>query len=432
MAPSALTGDADHNVAMLLSPLSPCYQDRLTVENVALRSLNKTSLTTPTQNCYGQIRSYPSMASPARGDDFALLVKAPPMRKFSLSAEPNQLLTALATQERRVLEMREDLQKAEADLEKLKKQWAASEMNKKKSEIRHMEQLQPISSSTRKNTIEMDGHIPYWVRNREQQKPSGTRTRYSQRKVFSGSKHTRTLSLLSPDSPIDDEKRWPEHKQLSEKRIHRKGRTPPKIATTPNITPSFKVQSGLSNSTQHPTAFPKEDLVSTGRQLVGDLREGLWTFIEDLRQAAVGEDVVNCKRSRYPPNVPRRDSPAGQRVKRRPQPISKRPFIPSVDLSDTTGMPNDPPISREPSNLTLADKITTSGPASLLEGQESKPETSKRHLETKTDSISLDDDGWENWDSPSVKATSPAWSLHQSEPIASPTLDSNSSRTSIR
>jgi len=39
--------------------------------------------------------------------------------------------------------------------------------------------------------------------------------------------------------------------------------------------------------------LPKEVLMRTGRQMASDFREGLWTFIEDLRQATVGEEGVN-------------------------------------------------------------------------------------------------------------------------------------------
>lgn len=43
--------------------------------------------------------------------------------------------------------MREELQKAQGDLEKLKKQWATHEATKKRNEIRHVEALQPLKTS---------------------------------------------------------------------------------------------------------------------------------------------------------------------------------------------------------------------------------------------------------------------------------------------
>lgn len=46
-----------------------------------------------------------------------------------------------------MLELREELQKAEGDLEKLKKQWATYEATKKRNELRHVEALQPLKTS---------------------------------------------------------------------------------------------------------------------------------------------------------------------------------------------------------------------------------------------------------------------------------------------
>ena len=37
----------------------------------------------------------------------------------------------------------------------------------------------------------------------------------------------------------------------------------------------------------------KDDILDTGKQLVGDFRQGLWTLFEDLRQATVGEEAIN-------------------------------------------------------------------------------------------------------------------------------------------
>jgi septal ring factor EnvC (AmiA/AmiB activator) len=63
-----------------------------------------------------------------------------------LPNDSNGFLVALAGQERRVLELKEELQKAEDELKRLKKQWAHHEAHKKKAEIRHVEQLQPLQT----------------------------------------------------------------------------------------------------------------------------------------------------------------------------------------------------------------------------------------------------------------------------------------------
>ena len=49
----------------------------------------------------------------------------------------SSILTAIASQERKVLEVREELQRAETELATLKKQWVLSEKSKKRTEINH-------------------------------------------------------------------------------------------------------------------------------------------------------------------------------------------------------------------------------------------------------------------------------------------------------
>ena len=66
--------------------------------------------------------------------------------------------TALAAQEKKVLELKEELNKVESDLEQLKKQWAIHEASKKKEEMRHVEKLRPIGSPTRAFTPEHERH----------------------------------------------------------------------------------------------------------------------------------------------------------------------------------------------------------------------------------------------------------------------------------
>ena len=66
----------------------------------------------------------------------------PPSPEKKALYDSNTFLTALASQERRVLELKEELQKAETDLEKLKRQWTTHEAAKKRNELRQIEPLQ--------------------------------------------------------------------------------------------------------------------------------------------------------------------------------------------------------------------------------------------------------------------------------------------------
>lgn len=70
----------------------------------------------------------------------------PPSPEKKAFHDSNTFLTALASQERRVLELKEELHKAETELEKLKRQWTTHEAARKRNELRQLEPLQYVSS----------------------------------------------------------------------------------------------------------------------------------------------------------------------------------------------------------------------------------------------------------------------------------------------
>lgn len=126
----------------------------------------------------------------------------------------------------------------------------------------------------------------------------GTTISANGRRVFQGS-HTRTLSLVSAstDSGFSSGKISLSGKSIENEVV---GRTP-RSATLP---------SSIERSANHGAFVPTEDmitewrtnmpassrasLVHTGKQMASDLREGLWTFLEDIRQATVGEEGINA------------------------------------------------------------------------------------------------------------------------------------------
>jgi hypothetical protein len=57
------------------------------------------------------------------------------------------IMAVLAAQERYVLELKEELTKAEADLNMLKTHWAHHEANKRRNEVRKVAALQPLDTS---------------------------------------------------------------------------------------------------------------------------------------------------------------------------------------------------------------------------------------------------------------------------------------------
>ncbi|KAJ5177261.1 uncharacterized protein N7482_003138 [Penicillium canariense] len=258
-------------------------------------------------------------------------------------------LRAIASQERRVMELREELHRAEVDLMTLKKQWAQSEKSKKRTEIsHHAEPLLPLrspdfnglegtASHRREQSLSSVGgsSVSQERVSRELDRRSsirvasakGTTISANGRRIFQGT-HTRTLSLLSPvtaSSPTTGDA------SLSE--ADRVGRTP-RSATLPSVernnVSSIGAPTDESQVPEHVLAqwrknMPppsREALVRTGKQMASDLREGLWTFFEDIRQATVGEEGINATESRTmspshgslaPPNTRKRDSLAKSR-----------------------------------------------------------------------------------------------------------------------
>lgn len=286
---------------------------------------------------------------------------------FDAQADGYDFLRAIASQERRVLELREELQRAEAELVTLKKQWALSEKSRKQTEIsHHAEQMKPLkspdsagpdaagaeqqkdhhrrdqslssvgSSSVSQDRVSRDFSRRNSIRNTAAaasnatgtngtNSTNGTKISANGRRVFQGS-HTRTLSLLSPVTAPSTSPRAESSPSESEG----VGRTP-RSATLPSVdrsNTSAVVQPGEESQIpehllaqwrkQMPPAS-KEAFLRTGKQMATDLREGLWTFLEDIRQATVGEEGINATQSQRlsPSNARKRDSTAKSKSRSR-------------------------------------------------------------------------------------------------------------------
>lgn len=243
------------------------------------------------------------------------------------------ILTAIASQERKVLELREELQRAETELATLKKQWALSERSRKTTEVNHhAEPLLALRSPASRASGEFDNAFdtpPSAVQARLSREldrrnslrtaaTAGTMISPNGRRVFRGS-HTRTLSLLA--QPIAG---TGSGMSGSERGIPRT----PRSATLPSIDRdrrenNARFQAGTYDSKKHEDVLTslrksvpppsREMLMRTGKQMASDLREGLWTFLEDIRQATVGEEGVSATESR---TVPPSSHPSSSTSKR--------------------------------------------------------------------------------------------------------------------
>ncbi|KAG0155587.1 hypothetical protein PDIDSM_2759 [Penicillium digitatum] len=273
---------------------------------------------------------------------------------FDVPDDGYDFLRAIASQERKVMELREELTRAEADLATIKKQWALSEKSRKRAEINHAEPLVPLRtpdfsmpelpsshgrgqsiSSVASSTVSQERMSRDLGRRsslRAAAATPGTKIGSNGRRVFHGT-HTRTLSLLSPVSGPGISSRG--ESGFPDAASERVGRTP-RSATLPSVDRNnaalMGAQLGESQVPEHLLAqwqktIPppsREALVRTGKQMASDLREGLWTFLEDIRQATVGEEGINGTKTRSSPsnslapsNGRKRDSFAASRSRER-------------------------------------------------------------------------------------------------------------------
>ena len=345
-------------------------------------------------------------------------VTSPEKISFFLADSSSTFLTALAAQERRVLELKEELEKAEDKLEKLKKHWAIYEVTKKRNEIRHLEQLQPISPPIDIKDVEID-QLASIGRENDRQKPVPGERKQTQRKVFSGSKHTRALSLLSPSLSASHRTASPTV-SLSPIDQRLPGTSISRSATVPAIEVSTATSVPSNNDP------PQDLMIETGRQFVGDLRQGLRTFFEDLRQATVGNEAVNGATSR---DLQKSMNSKTARIQNNS--LKARNLAKVGDLSYIPKTKSD--ISERKS----IGVIGTFNSEKRSQGQfDCDSKRGGSTLPKVIDDSELEDDGWNNWESPKSKVSSPrsSRSMHSSisEQSWSPPNEKSSSRTSAR
>ena len=179
-------------------------------------------------------------------------------------------LVALAGQERRILELKEELQKAESDLAKLKLQWASHERLKKRAEIRHVEKLQPLPTvvtDERQSSEELGGSTRQSVELDRRKALLSNIAKEPRRKVITGG-HTRTLSLLSPDRSNFTHPYVPRRESES-KEI-------PRSATMP-----YTNQGMTKISTSRARHSYQGGVTHNAKQIAEDVKAGLWTFLEE-------------------------------------------------------------------------------------------------------------------------------------------------------
>ena len=339
-------------------------------------------------------------------------------------ADSNSFLTALAAQERRVLELREELHKADEDLENLKKQWAVHEAMKKKDELRHFQQLQPLNTPSLRPSMPSDEDSARANRAPDRRRITPSRNKPSQRKVFAGSKHTRALSLLSPRDPRS-------HSSLllrsdGPSKHHQAAVNDVAVpATVPEI-PSLGVESGSADSYRGPH---KEVILETGKQLVGDFRQGLWTFFEDFKQLTVGDEGISTTGLRKPTVTAPGNMTGRQTINEKRTALKESPARKTGAVEVMRGSARKPQIEVSGSRQIVGnslDRLTEAGGPTAISTAISSEQGNNAN------SSDSDDDGWDNWDTPKGFIPRRRDLVDQADPITSPMTDGSSPRTSMR
>ena len=364
-------------------------------------------------------------------------------------------LTAIAAQERRVLELKEELERAELDLNRLKRQWAQHEALKKKDDARSVTKLQPLQTSLpdADSAEDTDGSSAWMQQEMERRKALLSGSRPSNRTVFSGSKHTRTLSLLSPiartpagvqpvqrPEPPSRKESLPASARQSQD-IEPVTRPKPlsRAATTPDLTvDGTKSTNPISELAD--ASVDRDMLIEASKKMANGLRDGLWTFWEDLRQATVGEesDPIPPPRRQSSTQTLKAARKQGSTASLRPgsrgsasdkSPKDAKKTSPAREKSKSKNLSlGSAPALADPSFWTEHGMLPPSDATTPVKKLPSKARHSKSPSKA-TSVDSIDNEGWDAWDdSPQNSISSSA----TSDPTTVPSTasDGASPRTS--
>ncbi|KAI0859185.1 hypothetical protein F4860DRAFT_483387 [Xylaria cubensis] len=304
---------------------------------------------------------------------------------FHSPVDSDHFIVAIAAQERRVLELRDELTRAEAELKKLQRQWTISEACKKRPPNTTAEPLRALAPAASLRDSSEDNPVAKRSSELERRKAillaqsQGTPPRHK-RTVFRGS-HTRALSLLSPTNSVgdasihDDSVRSPDSSYIS----------PPPSSSSIRHAANKRATWAPYQSTQPSTGV---------KQLANDFKQGLWTFVEDLRQATVGDEAISGTTNRTTEMGSRSNKAEGDQDTIRAS-ATNRGRIPFTTELDS--------LSDRPST----SSTSSSGDRAQHRRTTSRPELrARKHFSwTPLTFDNFDDDDWSNWDTPNVKTS---------------------------
>lgn len=297
--------------------------------------------------------------------------------------DANDFIIAIAAQERKVLELREELARAEADLASLKNQWTAKgAIQKRTVEVQSLDSPHPTTTpdgaSPARRSLDFDR------RKLLLQSHNNTPTTPTQgrRRVIRGG-HTRTLSLLSP---ARGDSAFPVHDETSiDSVLQHKDHAPtrdrfPTQGTTPTL---------AKRATWQPRSQPPPSGVP---QLMEDFRLGLRAFYDDIRQITVGDEPISGQASPRSTTATPHRSTSSRNHSMDDRTVTKPKVSPAFD-SVTSGL-------RQPQKTKDA----------IPDPERAKTAKSKHFSWTPLGFETLDDNDWTSWgESPSASRSS-RWS----------------------
>ncbi|CAN8095124.1 unnamed protein product [Discula destructiva] len=317
--------------------------------------------------------------------------------------DANDFIHAIAAQERRVLEIREELKIAETELSRLKKQWGSFDSVRKRNSMVNGEPLRSGISQHhfddvegQRRSVELDRRRSMLMRQRMTMEVSSPTTGRPRRILRGG--HTRALSLLSPTKP---DGRFP----ILEDALS--GHSLPIKDSQPHFENLTRRPMAMNGVSKRATWTPHSSSTSPSnagmKQMAEDFKSGLWTFVEDLRQVAVGDEPITGSPTPGGRRVSSRQSES-DRDTIRASVISSPPHVANA-FNNTDQTPT--PASRSTDPLTESDAVNLGRP---IKRANSSSKRTKHFSWTPLTVDSFDDSDWTNWDSPPVP--SPRWSLH--------------------
>jgi hypothetical protein len=356
----------------------PARRGHKRAQSSACRQVNRLSLTLP----IAPPTSDPSRPTPTS----AAMSSVPPTPIDAAAASPsdaNEFIIAVAAQERRVLELREELARAEADLTKLKKKWTGKDATRKRAEQHNTEARRSAAPRADDDPAAARRSVDMERRKLFEQTQSQVATPQGRRKVFRGG-HARTLSLLSPakDSGFSLHEDSPDQETVTLPSIERRAAQ----LTNPNLA---KRASWQPRSQQN---IPGVNVPNVSR-FAEDFKLGFRAFVEDIRQITVGDEPINGQvmgsTSIDYRNGSSRDSTNQDTIR------------PSHPLRPKVSTVFEPPHSAD-------STPTPSGKAEAA--PKDKPKGKAKHFSWTPLAVdALDDNDWSNWESPSSAKTS-RWS----------------------